>query len=97
MGSFGEHGARGRSLLVIDENVRIPCIIYADGLIPPGTSISGLRQEIDVLPTVFDALGLIAENATLPGTSLLKPVPVDRPLYFSLHWTPIRWLCEDVR
>jgi lipoteichoic acid synthase len=80
--SFGEHGPRGRSLLVYDETVKIPGIVYADGLIPPGTSISGLRQEIDVVPTVLDALGLTAENATLPGTSMFKPVSADRALYF---------------
>jgi len=80
--SFGEHGPRGRSLLVYDETVKIPGIVYADGLIPPGTSLSGLRQEIDVVPTVLDALGLTAENATIPGTSLLKSVPADRALYF---------------
>jgi lipoteichoic acid synthase len=80
--SFGEHGPRGRSLLVYEETVKIPGIVYADGLVPPGTSISGLRQEIDVLPTVLDALGLTAEGATLPGTSLLRPVPDDRALYF---------------
>jgi arylsulfatase A-like enzyme len=39
--SFGEHGPRGRSLLVYDETVKIPGIVYADGPIPPGTSISG--------------------------------------------------------
>ena len=81
--SFGEHGATAHSLDLYDETLRIPAIIHADGLVPPGTSIQGLRQEEDVLPTVVDALGLTLENATFSGTSLLKPVPADRTLYFS--------------
>jgi lipoteichoic acid synthase len=74
--SFGEHGPRLHASLVYDETVKIPAILYADGVIPPGHSISGLRQQVD-------ALGLAVEDATLPGTSLLKPVPANRPLYFS--------------
>ncbi len=81
--SFGEHGPRVHSLGVYDETLRIPAIIYADGLIPPGTLISGLRQQVDVLPTVLDALGLTPENANFPGTSFFRPVPADRTLYFS--------------
>jgi len=81
--SFGEHGPRLHTMVVYDETLKIPAILYADGMIPPATSISGLRQQVDILPTVLDALGLTAEDATLPGTSLLKPVPADRPLYFS--------------
>jgi len=81
--SFGEHGPRLHTMVVYDETLKIPAILYADGVIPPATSISGLRQQVDIMPTVLDLLGLTAEDATLPGTSLLKPVPADRPLYFS--------------
>jgi lipoteichoic acid synthase len=81
--SFGEHGPRLHASLVYDETVKIPAILYADGVIPHGTSISGLRQQVDIMPTVLDALGLAAEDATLPGASLLQPVPANRPLYFS--------------
>jgi lipoteichoic acid synthase len=81
--SFGEHGPRLHTSVVYDETLKIPAILYAEGVIPPGSSISGLRQQVDILPTVFDALELTAEDATLPGTSLLKPALADRPLYFS--------------
>ncbi len=81
--SFGEHGATAHSLDLYDETLRIPAIIHADGLLSGGTAIPGLRQEVDVLPTVVDALGLTAENATFSGTSMLKPVSTDHTLYFS--------------
>ena len=81
--SFGEHGPTAHSLELYDETLRIPAIIHADGLVRPGTAISGLRQEVDVMPTVLDALDMKAENATISGSSMLQPIPPDRPLYFS--------------
>ncbi len=81
--SFGEHGPRLHSLELYEETVKIPAILYADDLIAPGSSISGVRQEVDVLPTVLDAVGVRAKAATLPGSSLLRPVAADRPVYFS--------------
>jgi lipoteichoic acid synthase len=66
--SFGEHGPRLHTMVVYDETLNIPAILYADGVILPVTSISGLRQHVDIMPTVLDALGLAAERATLPGT-----------------------------
>lgn len=81
--AFGEHGPRQHILVPYDEALKIPMIIYADGLIPPGSSISGLRQEPDILPTVLDALGFQVERLNVPGHSLLKPVSPDRKLYFS--------------
>ena len=81
--SFGEHGPRTHALELYEETVKIPAIVYADSLVPAGSSISGLRQEVDILPTVLDALGLTAYKATFSGDSLLRPVPTDRPLYFS--------------
>ncbi len=81
--SFGEHGPRQHTYYVYDETLKIPAVLYADGLIQPGTSVPGLRQQVDIVPTVFDALGLSVDNATLPGTSLFQPIPADRPLYFS--------------
>jgi lipoteichoic acid synthase len=81
--SFGEHGEKARSNLVYEENVKIPAIVYAPGLIEAGTVIPGLRQQIDIFPTVFDVLGLELENSALPGKSLLRPADADRDLYFA--------------
>jgi len=81
--ALGEHGPRQHILAPYDEALKIPMIIYADGLIPPGSSINGLRQELDILPTVLDALGMQSEHLFVPGTSLLKPESADRKLYFS--------------
>jgi len=81
--SMGEHGPRVHTLVIYDEALRIPAILYADGLIPPRSSIAGIRQEIDVIPTILELLGKEAMHATLPGTSLLQPIPDDRPAFFA--------------
>ena len=64
-----------------DEVLRIPGILW----IPPGgrgARIGGLRQQVDVLPTLAAALGFTVEGGHLPGYDLLAPVPADRRLYF---------------
>lgn len=81
--SFGEHGPRVHSLVLYNETLRIPTLLYAEGSIAPGSTITGLRQEIDVMPTMFDLLELTPSNATLPGTSFMKPVAADRSIYFA--------------
>jgi lipoteichoic acid synthase len=81
--SFGEHGLTAHSFDLYDNTLRIPAIIHADGLVPAGSRIPGLREEVDVFPTVIDALGMRTEDSTFSGTSMLKPVPDDRELFFS--------------
>ena len=81
--SMGEHGPRVHTLCIYDETLRIPAVLYAPGQIQPGSSIAGLRQEIDILPTFLDLLGLEIEHATLPGIPLTRPVPDERTLYFA--------------
>jgi arylsulfatase A-like enzyme len=80
--SMGEHGPRVHTLCIYDETLRIPAILAAPGQIQPGSAIGGVRQEIDILPTFADLLGLDVEHATLPGIPLTGPAPADRTLYF---------------
>lgn len=81
--AFGEHGARQHTLVPYDEALRIPMILYGEDIIAPGSSITGPRQQVDVLPTILESLGFEAEHMTAPGVSLLRPVPPDRTLYYS--------------
>jgi lipoteichoic acid synthase len=81
--SMGEHGPRVHTLVIYDEVLRIPTVLYAPGQISPGSTIAGLRQEIDIVPTFLDLLGLELEHATLPGIPLTRPAPADRSVYFA--------------
>jgi lipoteichoic acid synthase len=79
--SFGEHGPRQHIGVLYEEAVKIPLLIHAPGLAPG--RITGLRQQIDVLPTVADILGYQLQDGFVPGLSLLRPVPAQRTLYFT--------------
>ena len=81
--SFGEHGPRLHFGQAYEEVLRIPGILYAPGLVAPGTRITGLRQQIDVMPTVLDLLGLKLTSGAMPGRSLLTAPDAKRKLYFS--------------
>jgi arylsulfatase A-like enzyme len=64
--------------------LKIPALLYAPALFKQGAHITGLRQEIDVLPTIADALGFELKGGYLPGQSMLAPVAPDRSLFFSV-------------
>ena len=81
--SFGEHGVRERAMTLYQEVLHIPALIYAPALFPDGGRITGLRQQIDVLPTIAQLLDMKIVGGSMPGTSLLEPVPQDRSIFFS--------------
>jgi arylsulfatase A-like enzyme len=81
--AFGEHGARQHAMSLYEESLHVPMLIHAPRLYPRGGRVGGVRQQIDIVPTVAELLGLQMTGARLPGSSLLQPVPADRRLYFS--------------
>jgi lipoteichoic acid synthase len=81
--SFGEHVARQHVGVLYEEALQIPTLIYAPSLWTNGRRIAGLRQQIDLLPTVADLLGFDLKGGFVPGVSLLADVPTDRTLYFT--------------
>ena len=81
--SFGEHGTRERALSLYEESLHIPMIIFGPSIFPNGSIIKGIRQQIDILPTIADVLDYTLKvKGTLPGISLLKQSPNDRELLF---------------
>ncbi|MCS6899279.1 MAG: sulfatase, partial [Myxococcales bacterium] len=52
---FGEHGGRYHGTTVYEEQVRVPLMIHAPGLIP-ARQIEAPVQTIDLLPTILAAL-----------------------------------------
>ncbi len=79
---FGEHGRRQHDNTIYEEGLHIPMILAGPGTGPPGEPIEGLRQEVDVVPTVLDVLGYRLEGGHLDGASLLEPSP-HKALYAS--------------
>lgn len=66
-----------------DDAVKVPALIYAPQFKGAPRRIGGVRQQIDLLPTIADLLQYRIEGASLPGTSLLADIPDDRRIYLS--------------
>jgi phosphoglycerol transferase MdoB-like AlkP superfamily enzyme len=59
--AFGQHeGNYGHSLFLYDENVRVPYLIAAPGLIKKAVRVARPISLIDTAPTILDLLGLPA-------------------------------------
>lgn len=77
---FGDHGEAfdqhqgnfGHTMFVYDENVRIPYLIAAPGLIEEATRVARVVSQIDTAPTVLDLLGLNRPES-YQGRSMLEP------------------------
>lgn len=67
---FGEHGLYQHDEIPYEEALHVPLVVLGPGI--KAQQIDGLRQNIDVLPTVLDALGLSVIAGELPGKSVLS-------------------------
>ncbi len=77
---FGEHGGRYHGTTLFEEQVHVPLIVVAPGLIPH--VVSGPTQLIDIPATIFGLLDL-PQPARMRGTDLgpwlaTPPAPGDR-------------------
>ncbi len=73
---FGEHGLQQHDEVLYEEGVRVPLLIEAPGL--THRVVDGLRQNIDVVPTIFELLGLELLAGQLDGKSVLSTKGHDR-------------------
>jgi hypothetical protein len=70
--AFGQHpGNYGHTLFIYDENVQVPLMIVAPGLIKEIIRVTRVASLIDVAPTISDLLG-IPSPAAYQGRSLLE-------------------------
>ncbi len=68
---LGDHGLLFKGSYMYDGVVRVPLIIRAPGKVPGGAVVDGLTEEVDVMPTVLELLGVKAP-AGVQGQSLVK-------------------------
>lgn len=59
---FGQHRRRQHDGVIYEEGLRIPMLLVGAG-VKPGSSIKGLRQLIDVAPTITRLLGFEGDQA----------------------------------
>ena len=78
-----DHGKFGHGHSLYEELLRAPLLMYFPGLFPAGGRIQEVVENVDVTPTIVDALGL-EPMTNADGQSLLPLVqnkPVQRPYY----------------
>jgi arylsulfatase A-like enzyme len=81
---FYDHGTFVRGQTLFEESLHIPMLIRLPQAANRTGRIAGLRQQIDVLPTIVDALGLELHDNVLPGRSILSTAG-HPTLFFSGH------------
>ncbi len=69
--AFAEHGQIMHNGVAFEEGMRVPMIIYRHDQPLPKKRITGLRQHIDIMPSVLE-LAEISYRGVLPGVSLLS-------------------------
>lgn len=79
---FAEHGRQLSVSVIYEEGLWIPLIVHAPGLIDSRSSIRQNVMQIDIVPTIFDLLGVEVVGGEYPGVSLLREVK-NRVLYSS--------------
>jgi glucan phosphoethanolaminetransferase (alkaline phosphatase superfamily) len=86
--AFGEHpGNFAHTMFIHEENVRVPYIIAAPGIVNAQRRVQRLASVVDTAPTILDLVGLPADPRH-EGSSLLEPEP-RMALFFtdySLGW-----------
>src|SRR5437660_8183781 len=83
--AFGQHeGNYGHTFFLYDENIHVPFLIAAPGLIRRQERVSKVVGLVDTAPTVLDLLG-ISPPANYQGRTMLDGVP--RTAFF-LRTTP---------
>lgn len=65
---------------IYEENIHVPCMIYAPGRISKPCQIDQLGSHIDLFPTVMDILGLKGLNHTV-GSSLMRKNPAKKVFF----------------
>ena len=80
---MGEHGRKQHDLVLWQEGISIPMVLYGPDVLKGTGTITGPRQQIDILPTILDIIGVDIQTGNTRGVSLFTAVPEDRQLYFS--------------
>jgi hypothetical protein len=91
--AFGQHpGNYGHTFFVYEENVHVPLMIAAPGLLGAQRRVSRTVSLVDIAPTILDLLGVVPP-ATYQGHSALDGRP-HMALFFTDYSLPLAGLVD---
>jgi len=78
---LGEHGLIDKRH-AYEESIRVPMLIYAPGMVAPGTTIETMVRNIDIAPTLLELAGARARHpidgrSVLPAAGKRLPTEID--------------------
>jgi len=89
--ALGEHGFYDKRD-AFEESIRVPMLAYAPGFIQQGLRLEQMIQNIDVAPTVMEALGVeVPEGARFDGKSFFplltgQEIPWRDHILYEYYW-----------
>ena len=97
--SLGEHGETTHGLFAYDSTLSVPLIVRGPSIAP--ATIDAPVSHVDLAPTILDLAGMALPPHT-DGTSLARPLPASRALYFEAldasltrGWAPLRGVVQE--
>ena len=69
---LGEHGLIDKRH-AYEESIRVPMLVYAPGMVAPGTTIETMVRNIDIAPTLLELTGATSRH-TMDGRSVLPAI-----------------------
>lgn len=87
--SFGEHGLIDKRH-AYEESMRVPLLLYSPTIIPKGTVVEQMVQNIDIGPTILDYAGL-QTPANMDGRSFApliagQDIPWRKNIFYEYFW-----------
>jgi len=89
--ALGEHGFYDKRD-AFEVSIRVPLLVYAPGLVTPGTKIEAMIQNIDIAPTILDLCGVASQAAkAMDGRSFFplllgQQVPWRDHILYEYYW-----------
>lgn len=68
---FYEHGQKAHNTVIWDEGIHVPFVLNHRGLVPEPRVIEGVRQQVDIAPTVLAGLGIAHPASLFDGRDLM--------------------------
>ncbi|HJR59216.1 MAG TPA: sulfatase [Vicinamibacterales bacterium] len=86
---LGEHGLIDKRN-AYEESMRVPMLVYAPGMVKPGSRVATVVRNIDVAPTILELAGARSEHE-VDGRSVLpalrgEPAAAENELLYEYYW-----------